>query len=154
MYRKPYITKVKQCRHDVKNTFHTMRAASPDPEAPDPNRRGNRIMSDDNVWFITGAARGMGIDIAQAALGAGHKVVATARDAANVTKALGEHENLLAVSLDITDEAAADAAAAAALERAASTCSSTTPGPSTPANSRRSAPRSSGPSSRRTSSAS
>jgi NAD(P)-dependent dehydrogenase (short-subunit alcohol dehydrogenase family) len=74
-------------------------------------------MSDSNVWFITGAARGMGIDIARAALNAGHQVVATARDAANVTKALGEHENLLAVSLDVTDEVAADAAVTAALER-------------------------------------
>jgi NADP-dependent 3-hydroxy acid dehydrogenase YdfG len=30
-----------------------------------------------NVWFITGAGRGMGLDIAKAALAAGHKVVAT-----------------------------------------------------------------------------
>ena len=74
-------------------------------------------MSENNVWFITGAARGMGIDIAKAALEAGHWVVATARDAANVTAALGQHENLLAVSLDITDPAAAQAAADAAVER-------------------------------------
>ena len=69
------------------------------------------------VWFITGAARGMGVDLAQAALAAGHSVVATARDAAKVTAALGEHDNLLAVSLDITDPAAAQAAVAAAVER-------------------------------------
>ena len=62
------------------------------------------------VWFITGAARGMGVDIAKAALAAGHRVVGTARDAAKVTAAVGEHENLLALSLDVTDEAAADAA--------------------------------------------
>jgi len=74
-------------------------------------------MSDTKVYFITGAARGMGIDIARAALEAGHFVVATARDAAKVTEVLGEHENLLAVSLDITDEAAAHAAAQAAVER-------------------------------------
>jgi len=74
-------------------------------------------MSDTKVYFITGAARGMGIDIARAALEAGHFVVATARDAAKVTDVLGEHENLLAVSLDITDEAAAHAAAQAAVER-------------------------------------
>ena len=29
------------------------------------------------VWLITGAGRGMGIDITKAALAAGHKVVAT-----------------------------------------------------------------------------
>lgn len=74
-------------------------------------------MSKNNVWFITGAARGMGVDIANAALQAGHSVVATARDAANVTAALGEHKNLLAVSLDVTDPDAAQAAVVAAVER-------------------------------------
>lgn len=74
-------------------------------------------MSQNNVWFITGAARGMGVDIAQAALAAGHRVVATARDAKRVTEALGEHDNLLSVSLDITDELEARAAADAAVER-------------------------------------
>ena len=69
------------------------------------------------VWFITGAARGMGIELAKAALGAGHNVVGTARDAAKVTAALGEHDNLLAVSLDVTDPAAAQGAVAAAVER-------------------------------------
>jgi NAD(P)-dependent dehydrogenase (short-subunit alcohol dehydrogenase family) len=70
-----------------------------------------------NVWFITGAARGMGVDLANAALGAGHRVVATARDAAKVAQVLGEHENLLALSLDVTDAAAARSAAEAAVER-------------------------------------
>src|SRR5215217_7315758 len=74
-------------------------------------------MTDQEVWFITGAARGMGIDIARAALEAGHAVVGTARDASRVTDVLGEHENLLAVSLDITDEAAATAAVGEAVER-------------------------------------
>jgi NAD(P)-dependent dehydrogenase (short-subunit alcohol dehydrogenase family) len=74
-------------------------------------------VSDTKVYFITGAARGMGIDIAKAALEAGHRVVATARDAAKVTQVLGEHEDLLAVSLDITDEAATQAAVDAAVAR-------------------------------------
>ena len=70
-----------------------------------------------NVWFITGAGRGMGIDIAHAALAAGHLVVATGRDAARVRDAIGAHDNLLAVAVAITDPAAADAAARAAVER-------------------------------------
>jgi NAD(P)-dependent dehydrogenase (short-subunit alcohol dehydrogenase family) len=69
------------------------------------------------VWLVTGAGRGLGVDIARAALAAGNAVVATARDAGNVTKALGEHENLLAVALDVTDPAAAEAAVAAAVGR-------------------------------------
>lgn len=70
-----------------------------------------------NVWFITGAGRGMGIDIAHAALAAGHSVVATGRNAARVEAAIGAHENLLAVALDITDPDAAASAAQAAVDR-------------------------------------
>jgi NAD(P)-dependent dehydrogenase (short-subunit alcohol dehydrogenase family) len=69
------------------------------------------------VWFITGAGRGMGIDIARAALAAGHSVVATGRDAERVLAAIGEHENLLAVPLDITDPDAARTAAQTAVDR-------------------------------------
>ncbi|GHH75126.1 SDR family oxidoreductase [Promicromonospora soli] len=69
------------------------------------------------VWFITGAGRGLGIDIAQAALAAGHSVVATGRNADRVRAAVGEHENLLAVSLDVTDPDAATAATQAAVDR-------------------------------------
>jgi NAD(P)-dependent dehydrogenase (short-subunit alcohol dehydrogenase family) len=74
-------------------------------------------MSEKKVWFVTGAGRGLGVDIAEAALTAGHAVVATARDAESVTKALGEHDDLLAVDLDVTDPAAAQAAVAATVER-------------------------------------
>ena len=74
-------------------------------------------MAKRNVWFITGASRGMGVDIAKAAVAAGHSVVATGRDASRVTRAVGEHENLLTVALDVTDEAAAEAAVKAALDR-------------------------------------
>ena len=74
-------------------------------------------MTDKQVWLITGAGRGMGIDIARAALAAGHAVVGTARNAASVTDALGEHDDLLAVPLDVTDPAAAEAAVAAAVDR-------------------------------------
>ena len=74
-------------------------------------------MSEKKVWFITGAGRGLGVDIAKAALAAGHAVVATARNAESVTKVLGEHDELLAVDLDVTDPTAAQAAVAATVER-------------------------------------
>src|SRR3954453_23212259 len=71
-------------------------------------------MTDKKIWFITGASRGMGVDIARAALAAGHGVVATARNVDAITTALGEHDDLLAVTLDITDpDSAADAVSAA-----------------------------------------
>jgi NAD(P)-dependent dehydrogenase (short-subunit alcohol dehydrogenase family) len=69
------------------------------------------------VWFITGSSRGLGLDVAKAALAAGHKVVATARNANVVIKAFGEHENLLAFNLDVTKPADAEAAVKAALAR-------------------------------------
>ena len=50
----------------------------------------------------------MGTDIAKAALAAGHAVVATGRNPEKVAQAVGEHENLLAVKLDVTDPADAD----------------------------------------------
>ena len=37
-------------------------------------------MSSKNVWFVTGAARGMGVDIVKAALDCGHAVVASGRN--------------------------------------------------------------------------
>ena len=70
-----------------------------------------------NVWLITGAGRGLGLDIAKAALAAGHKVVATGRNTEKVAKALGASENLLVVKLDVTSAADAEAAAQATLER-------------------------------------
>jgi len=74
-------------------------------------------MTGTKVWLITGAGRGMGVDIAQAALAAGDRVVATARDAANVVAAVGEDADLLAASLDTTDPASIDAAVGAAIDR-------------------------------------
>jgi NAD(P)-dependent dehydrogenase (short-subunit alcohol dehydrogenase family) len=70
-----------------------------------------------NVWFITGAGRGLGLDIAKAALAAGHQVVATGRNTEKVAKAVGDSENLLVVKLDVTSAADAKAAAQATLER-------------------------------------
>ena len=74
-------------------------------------------MTDKKVWLITGAGRGMGVDIAKAALEAGHAVVATARNTDTVTAAVGQDDDLLAVKLDVTDPAEAEAAIQAAVER-------------------------------------
>ena len=74
-------------------------------------------MADKQVWLITGAGRGMGVDIARAALAAGHAVVATGRNPEKVTQAIGAAEDLLAVQLDVTDPADAQAAVKAAVDR-------------------------------------
>jgi NAD(P)-dependent dehydrogenase (short-subunit alcohol dehydrogenase family) len=73
-------------------------------------------MTDKKVWFITGAGRGMGVDIAQEALATGHAVVATGRNIDAVTEAVGEADDLLVVQLDITSLASAEAAVQSAVE--------------------------------------
>jgi NAD(P)-dependent dehydrogenase (short-subunit alcohol dehydrogenase family) len=72
-------------------------------------------MTEKKVWLITGAGRGLGVDIAKAALAAGHAVVATGRNAAKVANAVGDHENLLPFKLDVTQPQDAPAAVEAAV---------------------------------------
>jgi NAD(P)-dependent dehydrogenase (short-subunit alcohol dehydrogenase family) len=74
-------------------------------------------MTDKKIWLITGAGRGMGTDIARAALAAGHAVVATGRNPDRVTAALGAHADLLAVALDVTDPDSVQTAVDAAVQR-------------------------------------
>ena len=73
-------------------------------------------MTAKKTWLITGAGRGLGLDIAKAALAAGHNVVATGRDPQKVVEAIGEHAGLLAVRLDVTDFDQAQAAVRDAVE--------------------------------------
>lgn len=74
-------------------------------------------MTNKQIWFITGAGRGLGSAIAKAALAAGHAVVATGRDPQKVSAVLGDHEHLLCLKLDVTRIEDAQAATAAAVAR-------------------------------------
>jgi len=74
-------------------------------------------MTERKVWLITGAGRGLGADIARAALAAGHAVVATGRDASKVSATIGAHDNMMAVALDVTRPEDAQAAVEAAVAR-------------------------------------
>jgi len=69
------------------------------------------------TWFITGASRGFGTLVAERALAKGDGVVATARNPKAIIQRFGEHPNLLAVALDVTNEDQAVAAAKAAIDR-------------------------------------
>ncbi|BAO89743.1 oxidoreductase [Caballeronia cordobensis] len=69
------------------------------------------------VWFITGASRGLGALIAQAALDDGNAVVAAGRNAAAIVERFGESPALLPVALDVTNEAQAKAAVDAAVAK-------------------------------------
>ena len=74
-------------------------------------------MNNNKVWLITGAGRGMGVDITKAALAAGHKVVASGRNTDTIVKAIGKDENLLIIKLDVTSSADAETAIKAAVEK-------------------------------------
>jgi NAD(P)-dependent dehydrogenase (short-subunit alcohol dehydrogenase family) len=69
------------------------------------------------TWFITGASRGFGALIAKEALNAGHNVAATARNPESVIAALGDHPQLLAIALDVTNESQAHGAATATINQ-------------------------------------
>ena len=69
------------------------------------------------VWMVTGAARGIGLRIVEAALAAGDSVVATSRDAASLRERFAGNDAVLSVPLDVTDEKQAAAAVTAALAR-------------------------------------
>jgi len=69
------------------------------------------------TWFITGASRGFGAKVAAIALARGDRVVATARNPEDVARRLDDHPSLLALALDVTNEAQAREAAAAAVAR-------------------------------------
>jgi NAD(P)-dependent dehydrogenase (short-subunit alcohol dehydrogenase family) len=59
----------------------------------------------------------MGVDIAKAALAAGHAVVATGRNPEKVASVLGAHDDLIVIALDVTDPASAEAAVHAGVDR-------------------------------------
>jgi len=69
------------------------------------------------VWFITGASRGLGLEVARAALERGDHVVATARKPAAVEAVLGQHDRLLPIGLDVNQEHQSQVAADEAIRR-------------------------------------
>ncbi|KGT94120.1 short-chain dehydrogenase [Erwinia typographi] len=59
----------------------------------------------ENVWFITGAARGIGLSLARQALAQGDRVAATSRTLASLDRAFGgDNPKLLKLEVDLTAE--------------------------------------------------
>jgi NAD(P)-dependent dehydrogenase (short-subunit alcohol dehydrogenase family) len=70
------------------------------------------------TWFITGAGRGLGVEVAKAVVKAGDRVVATARSQKAITNVLGQDsEQLLSLELDVADGSQARRAVDAAVAR-------------------------------------
>src|ERR1700730_12612100 len=69
------------------------------------------------VWLITGSGNGLGRDIAEAALAAGHSVVAGARRPGELTQLVTPHGGRVKpVTLEVRDESAAKAAVQLAVD--------------------------------------
>lgn len=58
-----------------------------------------------NVWFITGASKGIGLELVKQALADGDKVAATSRNKKDLENLIGENENFLPLQLDLVNEA-------------------------------------------------
>lgn len=69
------------------------------------------------VFLVTGSARGLGRDIAEAVLKDGHRLVAAARRPEQLDDLVAQYgDRIHPVALDVTDRAAADAAVRAAVD--------------------------------------
>ncbi|MGW4240820.1 SDR family oxidoreductase [Streptomyces sp. NPDC004749] len=69
------------------------------------------------TWFITGGSRGLGLEIARAALNGGDNVVVAARDPRKLPDELRRHDRVLGVALDVTRSEDITAAVETAVER-------------------------------------
>ncbi|MFH6995907.1 oxidoreductase [Flavobacterium sp. FlaQc-48] len=62
-------------------------------------------MENNKVWFITGASKGLGLELAKKLLNEGYKVAATSRSEDVLIKVLGNpSENFLPLEMDLVDE--------------------------------------------------
>jgi len=72
-------------------------------------------MATNQVWLITGSSRGLGRALAEAVLGAGHRLIATARNPEQLSDLVARYpDRIRAVALDVTSATAALEAVAAA----------------------------------------
>jgi NAD(P)-dependent dehydrogenase (short-subunit alcohol dehydrogenase family) len=70
------------------------------------------------VWLITGASRGLGVNLTKAALAAGFKVVATGRNTDKVVESIGvSSDNLFILKIDITNPQEIEAAVKSAVDK-------------------------------------
>jgi NAD(P)-dependent dehydrogenase (short-subunit alcohol dehydrogenase family) len=75
-------------------------------------------MDTKRVWFITGASKGLGLSLVKRLLSAGYQVAATSRKAKDIEDAVAAHkENLLALTVDITNEECVNNAIAKTIAR-------------------------------------
>ena len=60
--------------------------------------------STENVWFVTGASKGLGLSLVKRLLNEGYKVAATSRSLKDLENAVGNHTNFLPLTVDLLNE--------------------------------------------------
>ena len=60
--------------------------------------------SNQKVWFVTGASKGLGLSLVKRLLNEGYNVAATSRSLADLEKAVGNHTSFLPLAVDILNE--------------------------------------------------
>jgi NAD(P)-dependent dehydrogenase (short-subunit alcohol dehydrogenase family) len=70
-----------------------------------------------NVWFVTGASKGLGADLVQRLLAEGYRVAATSRKKQALVDLVGEQANFLPLNMDVTSNEDVKRAIEAVIER-------------------------------------
>lgn len=73
-------------------------------------------MEHNKVWFVTGASKGLGLQLVKQLLTKGYRVAATSRNAEELQKEVGEPEHFLPLSMDLKSEASVSFAIKLAVE--------------------------------------
>lgn len=75
-------------------------------------------LNNQQVWFITGASKGLGLELASQLLQQGHRVAATSRNVAELRRAVGiESANFLPLAVDLATETSVAEAIAATVRQ-------------------------------------
>src|SRR4051812_46173205 len=61
-----------------------------------------KMNTQQQVWFVTGASKGLGADLVKRLLSEGYRVAATSRNRKALTGLVDETENFLALNMDVT----------------------------------------------------
>ena len=67
-------------------------------------------MENKKIWFVTGASKGLGLTLVKKLLSIGHNVAATSRNLSDLSKAVGEFDNFLPLSVDLMNEESIESA--------------------------------------------
>lgn len=62
------------------------------------------MKTEENVWYVTGASKGLGLSLVKHLLAGGYKVAATSRSLKDLENAVGEHINFLPLAVDLGNE--------------------------------------------------